>query len=106
MEALTMHDPRDPCAHPSGQNPAGARSPDPGEGPTRASAGARWERPAPARVGMARSQDSCHAVARMDPSHALSVTEHVPDHPTPAAPLLVLVHGSLDRAASFARVLR
>jgi len=42
----------------------------------------------------------------MDPPHTLSVTEHVPDDPSSAAPLLVLVHGSLDRAGSFARVLR
>lgn len=42
----------------------------------------------------------------MDPPRTLSVTEHVPDDPSSAAPLLVLVHGSLDRAGSFARVLR
>lgn len=42
----------------------------------------------------------------MDQPHSLSVTEHVPDDPSSAGPLLVLVHGSLDRAGSFARVLR
>jgi pimeloyl-ACP methyl ester carboxylesterase len=42
----------------------------------------------------------------MPTSPWLSVTEHVPiDHPTDA-PMVVLVHGSLDRSASFARVCR
>ena len=36
----------------------------------------------------------------------LSLTEHVPDRADPNAPLVVLVHGSLDRAGSFARVIR
>ncbi len=42
----------------------------------------------------------------MDPHRSLSVTEHVPDDPSSTTPVLVLVHGSLDRAGSFARVLR
>lgn len=37
---------------------------------------------------------------------ALAVTEHVPDGLLPDTPLVVLVHGSLDRAASFTRVVR
>jgi pimeloyl-ACP methyl ester carboxylesterase len=42
----------------------------------------------------------------MPTSPWLSVTEHVPiDHPDDA-PMVVLVHGSLDRSASFARVQR
>ena len=36
----------------------------------------------------------------------LALTEHVPDDPGTAGPLVVLVHGSLDRAGSFARVTR
>lgn len=36
----------------------------------------------------------------------LSLTEHVPDHAGGDAPLVVLIHGSLDRAGSFARVIR
>jgi pimeloyl-ACP methyl ester carboxylesterase len=36
----------------------------------------------------------------------LSLTEHVPDRADADAPLVVLVHGSLDRAGSFARVIR
>jgi len=36
----------------------------------------------------------------------LSLTEHVPDRADTTAPLVVLVHGSLDRAGSFARVIR
>lgn len=37
----------------------------------------------------------------------LHVTEHVPGHGTdPEGPLVVLVHGSLDRGTSFARVVR
>jgi len=55
---------------------------------------------------MARRRASCHAVPPMDQSRTLSVTEHVPDDPSSATPVLVLVHGSLDRAGSFARVLR
>jgi pimeloyl-ACP methyl ester carboxylesterase len=39
-------------------------------------------------------------------TNLLSVTENVPDPPGSAGPLVVLVHGSLDRAASFARVVR
>lgn len=37
---------------------------------------------------------------------ALAVDEHLPAPGAPGAPLVVLVHGSLDRAASFARVVR
>jgi pimeloyl-ACP methyl ester carboxylesterase len=36
----------------------------------------------------------------------LAVTEHVPDGPDGPRPVVVLVHGSLDRGASFARVVR
>ncbi len=36
----------------------------------------------------------------------LSITEHRPADGSPDAPLVVLVHGSLDRAGSFARVTR
>src|SRR5271168_5306838 len=36
----------------------------------------------------------------------LAVTEHVPEGPAPVVPVVVLVHGSLDRSASFGRVLR
>jgi pimeloyl-ACP methyl ester carboxylesterase len=36
----------------------------------------------------------------------LAVTEHVPEGPSPAVPIVVLVHGSLDRSSSFGRVLR
>jgi pimeloyl-ACP methyl ester carboxylesterase len=40
------------------------------------------------------------------PDHRLSMTEHIPDGTGDEGPLVVLVHGSLDRAASFARVIR
>ncbi len=36
----------------------------------------------------------------------LSISEHEPSGPGEAGPLVVLIHGSLDRSASFARVLR
>jgi len=36
----------------------------------------------------------------------LAVTEHVPEGRSPGFPVVVLVHGSLDRSASFSRVLR
>jgi pimeloyl-ACP methyl ester carboxylesterase len=42
----------------------------------------------------------------MTPMTKLSVSEHVPDSPSAAETLVVLVHGSLDRSASFTRVLR
>jgi len=42
----------------------------------------------------------------MAPDHRLALTEHVPDAADRDAPLVVLVHGSLDRAGSFARVTR
>jgi pimeloyl-ACP methyl ester carboxylesterase len=42
----------------------------------------------------------------MPATHHLAVTEHVPEGPGREGPLVVLVHGSLDRASSFARVLR
>ncbi len=42
----------------------------------------------------------------MPATHALAVTEHLPGSGTEGCPLVVLVHGSLDRAASFARVIR
>jgi pimeloyl-ACP methyl ester carboxylesterase len=42
----------------------------------------------------------------MGSSVELSVSEHVPDGASAADPLIVLVHGSLDRSTSFARVLR
>jgi pimeloyl-ACP methyl ester carboxylesterase len=42
----------------------------------------------------------------MSSTTALAVTEHIPDGAPPGAPLVVLVHGSLDRSDSFVRVLR
>jgi pimeloyl-ACP methyl ester carboxylesterase len=42
----------------------------------------------------------------MTPEAGLSLTEHLPAEPTMAVPVVVLVHGSLDRAGSFARVVR
>jgi pimeloyl-ACP methyl ester carboxylesterase len=36
----------------------------------------------------------------------LAVTEYLPEGPSPTVPLVVLVHGSLDRSSSFTRVLR
>jgi len=42
----------------------------------------------------------------MPSDHGLSLTEHVPDGVDADSPLVVLVHGSLDRAGSFARVTR
>lgn len=48
----------------------------------------------------------CQAVSRMPATHQLAVTEHLPEGPGRKGPLVVLVHGSLDRASSFARVVR
>ncbi|HEY4946794.1 MAG TPA: alpha/beta hydrolase [Acidimicrobiales bacterium] len=42
----------------------------------------------------------------MSPAHRLAVTEHLPSSSGADEPVLVMVHGSLDRSASFARVLR
>jgi len=42
----------------------------------------------------------------MPSTHRLSISETVPEGSDPDSPLVVLVHGSLDRAASFARVRR
>ena len=42
----------------------------------------------------------------MPAAHSLAVTEHLPASGSDSAPLVVLVHGSLDRAASFTRVMR
>jgi pimeloyl-ACP methyl ester carboxylesterase len=42
----------------------------------------------------------------MTADHQLALTEHLPDDPTRSDLLVVLVHGSLDRAGSFARVTR
>jgi pimeloyl-ACP methyl ester carboxylesterase len=42
----------------------------------------------------------------MTPAAGLSITEHLPDGPATTAPVVVLVHGSLDRSGSFARVVR
>jgi len=42
----------------------------------------------------------------MSADHQLAVTERVPVGPGSPGPLVVLVHGSLDRAGSFARVTR
>src|SRR5664279_4356520 len=42
----------------------------------------------------------------MSPAHQLAVTEHLPSGSGADEPVLVMVHGSLDRSASFARVLR
>ncbi len=47
--------------------------------------------------------EGCVAVA---PTDQLAVTEHVPEGGRAEWPMVVLVHGSLDRAASFARVAR
>jgi pimeloyl-ACP methyl ester carboxylesterase len=42
----------------------------------------------------------------MPAAHPLAVTEHLPAGGPDGSPLVVLVHGSLDRAASFTRVVR
>jgi pimeloyl-ACP methyl ester carboxylesterase len=42
----------------------------------------------------------------MAPDRQLALTERLPDDPDAGGPLVVLVHGSLDRAGSFARVTR
>jgi pimeloyl-ACP methyl ester carboxylesterase len=42
----------------------------------------------------------------MATDHQLALTERLPDDPDASGPLVVLVHGSLDRAGSFARVTR
>jgi pimeloyl-ACP methyl ester carboxylesterase len=42
----------------------------------------------------------------MPAAHPLALTEHLPASGPDGSPLVVLVHGSLDRAASFTRVIR
>ncbi len=42
----------------------------------------------------------------MPAAHPLAVTEHLPASGSDSSPVVVLVHGSLDRAASFTRVVR
>ena len=42
----------------------------------------------------------------MEHPSGLSVTEHVPAHRRPGDPVVVFVHGALDRSTSFARVVR
>ena len=42
----------------------------------------------------------------MDHPSGLAVTEHVPEDRRRGDPVVVLVHGSLDRSTSFTRVLR
>jgi pimeloyl-ACP methyl ester carboxylesterase len=42
----------------------------------------------------------------MPGDHQLALTEHLPDDPAATGPVVVLVHGSLDRSGSFARVTR
>lgn len=42
----------------------------------------------------------------MPATHSLAVTEHLPGSGPHGSPLVVLVHGSLDRGASFTRVVR
>jgi pimeloyl-ACP methyl ester carboxylesterase len=42
----------------------------------------------------------------MPAAHPLALTEHLPVSGPDGSPLVVLVHGSLDRAASFTRVIR
>jgi pimeloyl-ACP methyl ester carboxylesterase len=42
----------------------------------------------------------------MTADHQLALTEHLPDDPGDPGRVVVLVHGSLDRAGSFARVTR
>ena len=46
------------------------------------------------------------AGAAMSSKSALAITDHPANGPNPAGPLVILVHGSLDRSTSFARVLR
>jgi pimeloyl-ACP methyl ester carboxylesterase len=43
---------------------------------------------------------------QMTADHQLALTEHLPDVPSDPDRVVVLVHGSLDRAGSFARVIR
>lgn len=68
--------------------------------------------PLPARVGTdderewRRRSTTCQAWVRMAPADELALTEHVPEWSGADRPVVVLVHGSLDRSASFARVLR
>jgi pimeloyl-ACP methyl ester carboxylesterase len=42
----------------------------------------------------------------MAPTTPLALTEHVPTGPDATGPVVVLIHGSLDRSASFTRVIR
>src|ERR1700722_13781565 len=42
----------------------------------------------------------------MPPPSQLAVAEYLPEGPSRALPIVVLVHGSLDRSSSFTRVLR
>ncbi len=94
-----MHDLAGRCVHLAGRTPelGGSRFPGP--------------LPVPGRPAGRPPQLAGHPAALtgwvgMPPDHRLALTEHLPDHPGGTGPLVVLVHGSLDRAGSFARVTR
>lgn len=56
--------------------------------------------------GMAQQQVTCQAGSVMSEPLPLAITEHGPTGGVEDLPLVVLVHGSLDRGASFTRVVR
>lgn len=56
--------------------------------------------------GLAQWRVTWEAGPDMPPTHLLAVTERAPEGPAGTGPLVVLVHGSLDRADSFSRVVR
>ena len=67
--------------------------------------------PAPAHSPSSRTVYGVRAThltgcVAVSPINSLAITEHRPDGSRADAPLVVLVHGSLDRSASFTRVLR
>jgi pimeloyl-ACP methyl ester carboxylesterase len=94
-----MHDLAGPCVHLAGWTPelGGSRP--------RAWAGSRAGAAAPG-TGLAPPDAPLTVCPGMPTDHQLAISERVPVDPGSSAPLVVLVHGSLDRAGSFARVTR
>jgi len=94
-----MHDLAVQCVHLAGGTPElGGSRPN----------AHRWPRAGlrPTRRGTGRATSTLEGWERMSADQQLALTEHLPDDPDRSGPLVVLVHGSLDRAGSFARVTR
>jgi pimeloyl-ACP methyl ester carboxylesterase len=94
-----MHDLEGQCVH------LAVRTPELGGSPAPGARGARV-RHRRLQAQLAVHPGTLTGWEQMTIDHQLALTEHLPDDPTLPGLLVVLVHGSLDRAASFARVTR